>query len=267
MKYVFSILREQIQYIPLIFKMAKYDTKSKYQMHYLGILWQFIMPIIQVGIYWFIFGIGIRSGEPVGDIPFIVWLIAGLIPWFFIGPTITQASNSVYSKINLVSKMKFPVSILPTITIVSNTFNFFIMLAVAQIIMMINGVYPTIQTIQLIYYIFASFALVYALSLLFSTLSTIARDFQSMLQSVIRLLFFVTPILWDPSRMPDVYHNILKLNPFYYVITGFRSSYLSEGWFFDNLAYGLYFWSFVLLTLLIGSFMHIRFRSKFIDYI
>jgi len=267
MKYILNVLREQIQYIPLIFKMAKYDTKSKYQMHYLGILWQFIMPIIQVGIYWFIFGIGIRSGAPVGDVPFLVWLIAGLIPWFFIGPTITQASNSVYSKINLVSKMKFPVSILPTITIVSNTFNFFIMLAVAQIIMVINGVYPTIQTIQLIYYIFSSFALVYALSLLFSTLSTIARDFQNMLQSVIRLLFFVTPILWDPSQMPEIYHNLLKLNPFYYLIMGFRSSYLSEGWFFNNLAYGLYFWSFVLLTLLIGSFMHIRFRSKFIDYI
>ena len=267
MKYVINILREQIQYLKLIFKMAKYDNKSKYQMHYLGVLWQFIMPIIQVGIYWFIFGVGIRSREPVGDVPFLVWLIAGLIPWFFIGPTITQASNSVYAKINLVSKMKFPVSVLPTITIVSNAFNFFVMLVIAQIVMMINGIYPTVQTIQLIYYIFASFALVYALSLLFSTLSTIARDFQNMLQSTIRLLFFLTPILWDPSRLSDLYHNILKLNPIYYLIIGYRNSFLSEGWIFEDITYSIYFWSFVLLVLLLGSYMHMKFRNKFIDYI
>lgn len=267
MRHVFQIIREQILNYKLIFKMAKYDTKSKYQMHYLGIVWQFIMPIIQIGVYWFIFGVGIRSRAPVGETPFLVWLIAGVIPWFFISSAVIQGSNSVYAKINLVSKMKFPVSVLPTISITSNVFNFIVMLAFAQIVMLINGVFPTLKTFQLIYYVFSTIVLVFALSLLFSTLSTIVRDFQNLLQSGMRLLFFLTPILWDPSRLPEIYHNLLKLNPFYYVVTGFRDSFLSEEWFFENITYGLYFWTFICTLLLIGSYLHVKFRDRFIDYI
>lgn len=267
MNYIREVLLEQIKNYQLILKMAKYDTKSKYQMHYLGILWQFIMPIIQIGVYWFIFGLGIRERQPIGDIPFITWLIAGIIPWFFISASIVQASNSVYSKINLVSKMKFPVSALPSISIVSNGFNFAIMLVFAQIVLILNGIYPTTMILQLIYYIFATVALVYALSLLFSTLSTIARDFQNALQSAMRLLFFLTPIVWDPSSLPDIAHNLLKLNPFYYLVDGFRQSFLGQGWIFQAKTYGLYFWLLVTTILLVGSYLHVKFRDKFIDYI
>lgn len=267
MKYIFEVLKEQIQYISLIFKMAKYDTKSKYQMHYLGIVWQFIMPLVQIGVYWFIFGVGIRDRAPIGDTPFLVWLIAGLIPWFFISASVIQGSNSVYAKINIVSKMKFPVSVLPSISIASNFFNFMIMLVFAQIVMLINGVYPTAYLAQLLYYVFATIVLVFSLTLLFSTLSTVVRDFQNILQSAMRLLFFLTPILWDPSRLPDLYHNLLKLNPFYYLVTGFRETFLSEGWFFESITYGLYFWTFIGMTLLLGSYLHLKFRDRFIDYI
>src|SRR5699024_6106267 len=134
MKYMFSIIREQINYLSLIMNMAKYENKSKYQMHYLGILWQFIMPVMQIGVYWFIFGVGIRSRQPVDGVPFFLWLIAGIIPWFFINSSIVQGANSVYAKINLVSKMKFPISVLPTVSVVSNAFNFLIMLFFAQIV-------------------------------------------------------------------------------------------------------------------------------------
>lgn len=267
MQHIKIIISEQIKYFTLIFQMAIYENKSKYQMHYLGIIWQFIMPLVQIGVYWFIFGVGIRSRAPVGDTPFFVWLIAGLVPWFFISAAIIQGSNSVYAKINLVSKMKFPVSVLPTINIVSNGFNFIIMLIFAQCVMIINKVYPTVQTLQLIYYIIATIALVFSLALLFSTLSTIVRDFQNILQSVMRLLFFMTPILWDPSTLSDLYHNILKLNPFYYLIIGYRQSFLSEGWILQSKTYGLYFWLLVMTLLILGSYLHIKFRNKFIDYI
>src|SRR5699024_2030144 len=267
MKYILDILREQKKHLSLILKMARYDTKSQFQMHYLGIVWPFLMPIIQVGVYWFIFGVGIRSRAPIGDTPFSVWLIAGLVPWFFITSSIIQVANSVYAKVSIVSRMKFPVSVLPSVSIASNGFNFIIMLLVGQIVMIINGVYPTLQIIQLVYYIFATLALVFSLALLFSTLSTVVRDFQNILQSAMRLLFFLTPILWDPSRLSDFYHNLLKLNPFYYLINGFRESFLSEGWFFYNITYGMYFWIFVGTTLLLGSYLHMKFRDRFIDYI
>lgn len=113
------ILREQITSFPLILRLAAYETKSKYQMNYLGVLWQFLNPLIQMLVYWFVFGMGIRKGGPVttgaGEVPFIIWMLAGLIPWFFISPTILDGSNSVFKRINMVAKMNFPISSLPSV--------------------------------------------------------------------------------------------------------------------------------------------------------
>ena len=106
MNFASQVIKEQFSNRHLILRLASYDIKSSYQMHYLGLLWQFINPISQVLVYWLVFGIGIRGGNPVGETPFFIWLVIGLIPWFFIAPTIIQGSNSVYAKVNMVSKMK-----------------------------------------------------------------------------------------------------------------------------------------------------------------
>lgn len=267
MKQVFKVLLEQIKNFKLIFRLSKYEMKSKYQMHYLGILWQFLIPFIQISIYWFVFGIGIRQGKPVDGIPFFLWLICGLVPWFFISPTITKGANSVFTKINLVAKMKFPVSVLPTITIFSNGFNFFLMLGIVFLIALFNGIFSGLYLLQLIYYIFCTFILLFSITLLFSSLSVIMRDFQSLLQASMRMLMYLSPILWNTENLPELYQTILKLNPFYYVLIGYRYSFLGTGWFFDDLIYTLYFWLLVITILFIGSLIHLKFRKKFVDYL
>lgn len=267
MGHMINILKEQIQYMSLIVNMAKYENKSKYQMHYLGIVWQFLVPLIQVAVYWFIFGVGIRSRANIDDVPFFIWLIAGIVPWFFINASIVQGANSVYAKVNLVSKMKFPISVLPTVSVMSNAFNFIVMLFFAQIVMIFRGIYPTLYTLQLAYYVVATVAMVFSFALLFSTLSTIVRDFQNILQSVMRLFFFLSPILWDPSRLSPILHNMLKLSPFYYLINGFRDSFLGYGWVWHSKTYMLYFWVLVTTVFIIGSYLHMKFKDKFIDYV
>ncbi|MBC5635722.1 ABC transporter permease [Ornithinibacillus sp. BX22] len=264
---VFSILKEQVIHFPLIFRLAFYEIKSKYQMHYLGIIWQFLNPFIQVCVYWFIFGIGLRQGESVGDIPYIIWLLTGLIPWFFISPSVVQGANSIYSKVNLVSKMKFPVSILPTITIISNSLNLIVMLAIFGIVAWYYNISLSLHIVQLPYYMLCLYVFLFALTLLSSTISALIRDFQLLIQSIMRLLFFLTPILWSIDRFPEQYQTILKLNPFAYIINGFRNSILEGNWFFNERRYMFYFWSLTLLILFIGSILHERFKNKFVDYL
>jgi len=267
MKFVFQVIKEQFYNLHLIFRLAAYEQKSSFQMHYLGILWQFINPALQVLVFWAVFGLGIRSGNPVGDIPFFVWLVIGLVPWFFISPVIVQGSNSVYAKVNLVSKMKFPVSVLPTITIVKNSFNFMVMLVLLGIVLLVYGINSGVYLFQIVYYLVALFTFLFSVTLLLSTLSTIIRDIQIALQSVMRMLFFLTPIFWDPSNVPPLFHNLLKLNPLYYLIDGFRNTFLGLGWFYEDLGFTLYFWFITLLILFVGAFMHIKFRNKFVDYL
>lgn len=267
MKFVTKILTEQFLNLALIFRMCIYDLKGKYQMHYLGLLWEFITPAFKVLIYWFVFGLGIRGGEPVNGTPYIVWLLIGLIPWFFISPSVIQGTNSIYAKMNLVSKMKFPVSVLPTISIFSNALNFLIMLVLLGIVLLINQINPGIYLLQFPYYLLCLFVFLFSCVLLGSTISIIIRDFQLMLQSGMRLLFFFTPVLWDPSNLDKVYQTILKLNPFNYLIEGFRTTFLGQEWFFYDWVYTLYFWAITLFILFIGAFLHIKFRDKFIDYL
>ncbi|NMM61037.1 ABC transporter permease, partial [Bacillus megaterium] len=216
MNFIGRILQEQSSNLHLIFRLALYDIKSKYQMHYLGAVWQFLNPAIQVLLYWLVFGLGIRGGQPIDDVPFFAWLIVGLIPWFFISPVIIQGANSVYTKVNLVSKMKFPVSVLPTITIISNGLQFIVMLLVLGVIFLVYGINPGIYIVQLPYYIFSLLVFLFAFTLLFSTISTIIRDFQLVLQSVMRMMLYLLPVLWDTSKLPHLFQTILKLNPLYY---------------------------------------------------
>lgn len=268
-----QVLKEQIKFRDLIFRIAIFDIKGQYQIHYLGVLWQFINPVIQISIYWFVFGIGLRGGAPVqtavGEIPFFLWMLMGLIPWFFINPSIVQGSNSVHQRVNLVSKMNFPVSILPTIRIVGSSFHFIILIILLFLVLLIYGFKPSIYLLQIPYYFLALYMFLFSFALFSSTIATLVRDYQMLLQSMMRMLLYLSPILWDPKgdRVPEWVANILQLNPIYYIIEGFRDSFLSQKWFFEDPIYFCYFWILTFTLLAFGSRIHLRFRKNFIDYL
>jgi teichoic acid transport system permease protein len=267
MKAVFEILKEQIINLHLILRLAIYNTKSKYQSHHLGAAWNFLNPVLQIGIYWFVFGIGIRGGKPIGEVPFFIWLMVGLIPWLFLSSAIVQGANSIYTKVSLVAKMKFPVSVLPTISIIGNAFGFVFMLIFLIVLLFIYQINPGIYMIQLIYYLICVFVFLFAVSLLLSTISTIIRDFQMLISSFIRMGLYLSGVLWDINSLPEIYVNILKLNPLYYLIDGFRKTFLYHEWFFVDWVYMSYFWILTLLILFTGALIHNKFRKQFVDYI
>ncbi|AMK74080.1 MULTISPECIES: ABC transporter permease [Bacillus] len=269
------ILKEQATSFSLILRLAAYETKSKYQMNYLGVLWQLLNPLIQMLAYWFVFGIGIRKSTDVvtgiGEVSFIIWMLAGLIPWFFISPTILDGSNSVYKRINMVAKMNFPISSLPSVAIVANLFSYFVMMVIYIVALTASGIYPSLHWIEYIYYFICMVIFMFAFSLFNSTISVLVRDYQFLLQSVTRLLFFLLPIFWDIGHQLGKEHPVLltaiKLNPLFYILDGFRSSFFDGSWFFEDITYTLYFWAFTLLLLTVGSVLHMKFRDRFVDFL
>ena len=77
-----SMLKKSYQNRAMIVKLAKNDFRTKYAGSYLGILWSFVQPITTILLYWFVFQVGFRTPS-VGSYPFVLWLTAGLVPWFF----------------------------------------------------------------------------------------------------------------------------------------------------------------------------------------
>jgi teichoic acid transport system permease protein len=272
---VIKVINEQIKNFYLIRRLSFYEIKSQNKNTYLGMLWEILNPMIQISVYAFVFGIGIRGGSKVeGVVPFFSWLIAGISVWFFINQSIIQGSKSIYSRIKIISKMNFPMSVIPTYVIISKFYSHMMLLIVVIIILFFNGFPITLPIIQLPYFMFATIILLVAISLITSTLSTIVRDVQMVIQSLMRILLYLSPILWNLEESKFFQEHlyarvIMHLNPFYYIIEGYRSALLGyPSWYaLNNLLYTGYFWTLVIFLLVVGSTMHVKFRDRFVDFL
>ena len=268
MKSALIILKEQMQNFHLVRRLSLYEMKSQTSGNYLGAAWEIINPSIQIMIYWFVFGFGIRQRAPVGDVEYLQWMFAGILVWFFINQGITKSTRSIYQKIRMLSKMNFPMSVIPSYVVVSQFYPHLIILGLGMVLLQFMGYPITIYYLQLPLYVAATVALLFSISLITSTLATIVRDVQMMLQAVMRMLLYLSPILWPPTLLPESWQTWLKLNPFYYVIEGYRNSLLGQGWYFlENPLYTLYFCGLLLTLFIIGSYLHVKFRSQFIDFL
>lgn len=251
-----------------------YELKSQHRNNYLGMSWEIINPGIQILIYWFVFG-SIRQRADIEiipgiEIPFIFWLLSAFVLWTFFYQSTIQGSKSIYSRLLMLSKMNFPMSVIPNIVIFSQFYVHVIMMAIVILILNIGGYYVNIYYLQLIYFVFATFCLLFAISLITSTFSTMIRDVHMFLNATLRMLLYLSPILWPiASVIPNpTIVMILKFNPLYYLIEGYRSALFGTEWYFlTHWQYSLYFWGLVIVFLLIGSVLHIKFRRHFIDYL
>ena len=248
-----------------IVNMAKKDLKKQFSGTALGILWPIIKNMIYVFAYWFTIQIGLKGTTSVG-FPYIIWLLIGLVPWFFIRDTLVPAASSIRKNRYLVTKIVFPTSIIPTFKVLSGFISSFLFIIIAFIMCICSGIYPDIYWLQIIYYAFAAFMLLAAISLTTSALVVVSRDVEFFLNSIIVLIFWISPILWPITNIKTpLLRFIVKLNPFFYFIQGFRDSILYHKWFWESPMLTLYFWGVVLILLAIGIFIHGKLRDYFAD--
>ncbi|KAF1304804.1 MULTISPECIES: ABC transporter permease [Enterococcus] len=269
MKEISVVIKEQFQHLGMISRMSRYEDKATYQSHYLGLAWQILNPAIQVGIYYLVFGVGVNRNREISGVPFIVWMLIGITAWFYMNSSVLGASNSIHRQVGMVAKMKFPVSILPTINIISNLTSYAPMTVIVVGSLLVSDTMPTLYWLQYFYYFFCMLVFMFAFGLLNATITVLIRDYHILLQSILRLLFYVSGPIWDINNrnLPVALVKILRLNPFYYIIEGFRDSFLSRQWFWEKPNFTLIFWGMVFILLILGSHLHMKFRARFVDYI
>jgi teichoic acid transport system permease protein len=265
-------LKEQYDHFYLIRRLSIFEIKSKNRNNLLGSSWEVLNLIIQLVIYWFVFQ-NVRKHETIvlsdgTEVPFFFWLTAGFILWMFFHKSTIDGSNSIYTRIKILSKMNFPMSVVPSYVIFSYFYIHLVMVGITVLLFSIGGFHVNVHYLQFLYFMPATLFFLFSLALITSTLSTIVRDVHMLLNAVMRMLLYLSPILWEIGSLPDPIGTIAKLNPLYYLIEGYRSAFFGTEWYFiTHWEYSLYFWGVTMVLFTIGATVHMKFRRHFVDYL
>lgn len=267
---LYGILADLWHSRKLILQLAKNDFKTRYAGSFMGIFWAFVQPVVIILIYWFVFEKGLRAGgQVVGNVnvPFVLFLISGMVPWFFFSDAWMNGTNSLTSYSYLVKKVVFKISILPIVKIISSIFVHFFFIGLAVVTFAINGFYPDLYTLQIFYYSFAMFVLVLGLSYISASLVVFIRDLSEIISILLQVLIWVTPIMWniETAISSESIKQLFKLNPMYYIVNGYRSALIYKTWFWETPRLTAWFW-FTALTLLgAGLLVFRRLKKHFAD--
>lgn len=256
---------ELFQNRELIWKLAKNDFKSKHAGSYLGVVWAFVQPVVSVLVYWFVFTIGGRAPSSQTGYPFVLWLIVGIVPWFFFADALGQGTSALLSYQYLVKKVVFKISILPIIKIISSFFVHVFLVAVTLILLVLNGYFPNVYWIQIIYFSFCAFLLVLGMSYITCSVVVFFRDLGQIISIVLQVGVWITPIMWDIESLSRPWQIVFKLNPVYYLVDGYRMALLDRMWFWEHFYSTAYFWIFTVVMFLFGALVFKRLKVHFAD--
>ncbi len=263
-KNFFKFLLDLYRNRGLILQLTVRDFKSRYLGSYLGLLWAFINPVVTILIFWFVFEVGFKSA-PVGDFPFILWLMTGIIPWFFIADTLMSGTGSVVENSYLVKKIVFRVSMLPIVKLLSALVVHVFFVLVIFLVFSIYRIYPGLYSLQVLYYGASAIVLLLGLTWLTSALMVFLKDVGQIVAMFMQFGFWLTPIFWSIEIVPEKYRIYLKLNPVYYITEGYRDCFVHKVWFWEHPLYTAYFWIFTGVVFILGSVVFTRLRPHFSD--
>lgn len=271
---VFSLLYDKITILPvelyqsrhLIWKLARNDFKKRYAGSYLGAVWAMVQPVVTVAMYYVVFDVIMGTGNAmVPDKPYVLFLTAGLVPWFYFNEALNNGTNALLEYNYLVKKVVFKISVLPIIKIIAATFIHVFFVLVMLVIAAIYGYYPSIYMIQLVYYSFCLF--VFVLGLCYSTCAIMVffKDIGQIISILLQIGMWATPILWDVNGLSNTVQMIVKINPLVYIVNGYRSAIFEKTWFWQDFYSTMYFWIVTVVVFGIGALVFKRLKVHFSD--
>lgn len=256
--------RQNFHQLTILSSLVQSDFKRRYLGTYFGVFWAFAAPLATIGVLLFVFNVGFRSG-PINGVRFDLWLVSGLIIWFYISDAIISGSNSVIEYSFLVKKIQFSTELLPIVKVCSSLYVHIVSLALLFGLYIYVGSYPSIFWVQILYYLFALIMFVLAISMISSVIQVFFRDFQGVIAILMQIGLWGTPVLWDTKILPERFAPLVYLNPASYIVQGYRDSLLFNTWFLEKPSQTIYFWSVTLVLLGIGFSLFRRTKRDFAD--
>lgn len=207
-------------YWPLIKNLTLREIKARYKQSFLGFFWIILNPFFQMLIMSFVFSKILKIQK--FDVPYPVFLYAGLLPWVFFRNSLESAMTVLISNGALIKKIYFPREVLVFSTLLAKTFDFLLASIVFLILMIFFKISFTWYMLFFIPVFLIQFLFTYGVALILSALNLFYRDIQYLFDLVLTLWFYLTPIVYKVEFFPNNLRFIFKFNPMSVFINAYR---------------------------------------------
>ncbi|HJF65447.1 MAG TPA: ABC transporter permease [Slackia equolifaciens] len=231
-----EIFQENWEWRRQILNLAVIDLHKTVRGAVLGWAWLFVKPLTYIAVFWFALDLGLRAGDSTGgDYPYILWLSAGLIPWFFMQSMLGTGANVYRRYPFLVNRIHFPLSAISNFYALAEFIIFLCLMAGLLVLCLIAGVHLTIYALQLpliwvlMYFFWVCF------SVMVSPLSALSKDFSNLLKALSTPLFWISGIIYNVASMNiPLIHQIMAFNPITFFCTAQRAALCDHFWIWDK---------------------------------
>ena len=234
----------------LLITLVARDLKLRYRRSVMGVAWSLLNPLAQLLVLSFVF----RTILPLRIPNYTVFLFVGLLPWTWFQISLFQATDSIVGNRELIRRPGFPVSVLPVITVTSNLIHLVLAFPVLVLFMLFSGINLTSAVFVLPILVILQFALILSLAYPLATLHVTFRDTQYLLGVFLLVGFYLTPVFYDVSAIPERYQLIYRLNPMVDLVDAYRTVLIH-----GQLPNASSLWLMGLLIVLLLVFGHIFF--------
>lgn len=256
--------RKKYNTIDQIISLSLSDFKARFSGSYLGIFWGIIQPLSTILLFWFVFQVGFRS-QPINDVPFILWLAAGMIPWNYFYDSWFGGTAAFTQYSYIVKKVVFRIEVLPLVKVLSASCLNIIFNSILIVIYCLYGRFPGFHIFDMIYFSLCLGTLTLGLSYITATLNVFMKDVGQFLGIALQFLMWMTPMMWSYTTIPDSMSWFYKLNPLHYIINGYRESLINGHWFYYQYKEMIWFWFVTIVLLLLGRKMVKKLSPHFAD--
>lgn len=219
-----NVFKEIYEYRELLKTSVKKEIRGRYKNSFLGVIWSFLNPLLQILVYAIVFPLILRNTQE----NYVIFLCCGLIPWTFFSTGINRSAFTVIENGNIVKKVFFPREILPISVITSEAVNFMISTIIILAFVIFGGLGITKYVLFYPLVLLVQYFLVLGISFIISSITVYLRDIQHFIGVLLQLLFYAAPVVYAPSSIPENFKWILNLNPMTYIINAYRDIFYNQ---------------------------------------
>jgi ABC-type polysaccharide/polyol phosphate export permease len=253
------MIKEIYQYREFLKTNVKKDIRGKYKGSFLGILWSFINPLLMTLVYAIVFPFILRNGPD----HYVTFIVIAILPWNWFTTVMSQGTFTMIGNADIIKKVYFPREILPISVATSGLVNYFISVPIILAFLFFSGIGFSWNILWLPLIALTQYILTIGIILITSAINVYIRDLEYIVNFIVTMLFYGTPVLYSATLFPEKFRWILYLNPMTTIINSYRDIFYSKQ--MPDMTYLLPVLGFSILLLLIGIAVFRKLKKGFAE--